>query len=401
MQPIKFLGRLTIILLLISCVCSVLAETKDIHARKVKVGGARPKAKPKVAAPKVKAKSKTRAIAKAKPKRKPKLKPKTKVPTKAKPKAKAPAKATPKGKTSAKKSAPKNAAKSCPLPKKGNRLRAFETNEELDAYYGIVKRDFSTPEVRIRGRLIEKRTDACGFNELRDQPEAKRGCRANTDRFVIDVATGNLVKQGQGPDPSSTRKVACDHIIELQLVANVMDKTGVCAAAQRMLAAGGFQAGLAPSIAKKMQELFDEHIVPTVNGASNVIFLDSGVNQSKKTYVQKFMNQPTASLPGGTATNTGNHAAHIRTYLTDSTIRTKSLESAEDIDDQIAAFLQAAKQEALQELQKKKDKAGARCTETQQTRLATAESVISAEPARSKDTNYPDIQALWAEISNL
>ncbi|KAK1221804.1 hypothetical protein PQX77_015383 [Marasmius sp. AFHP31] len=421
MQPIQFLGRLTIILLLISCVCSVLADAKDLHARKVKVSGAKPKAKPKVAAPKVKAKPKAKASAKAKPKPKPKPKtktkapakaaPKTKAPAKAKPKAKAPtkapakavpktkapAKATPKGKTAAKKPAPKNAAKSCPVPKKGNRPRAFETDEELDAYYGIVKRDFNTPAVAIRGRSIEKRTNVCGFHELRDQAEAERGCSANTARFVIDATTGNLVKQGQGRVPG----VACDHIIELQLVADVMANTGACTAAERMLRAGGFQVGLAPSLSDKMKALIDKHIVPTVNGASNVIFLDSGVNQSKNTYVQKFKGTPTNTLPDGTATNTGADAAQIRTYLTDGTIRNQSLRSSVAIDTKIAKFLQAAKQEALKELKKRQDKAGAQCTETQQTKFATDESVISAEPANSKKANFPDTQALWAKISDL
>ncbi|KAJ8081423.1 hypothetical protein PM082_007265 [Marasmius tenuissimus] len=390
-------------------------SSKDlsIHARKVKVGGAKPKAKPK-AAPKVKAKPKAKApakTAKAKPKAKvkPKLKtkapaetvPKTKAPTKAPakaaPKTKAPAKATPKGKTPAKKPAPKNAAKSCPVPKKGNRPRAFETEEELDAYYGIVKRDFSAPDVAIRGRSIEKRTNVCGFHELRDQAEAERGCSANTARFVIDATTGNLVKQGQG----RVAGVACDHIIELQLVADVMANTGACTAAERMLRAGGFQAGLAPSLAEKMKELIDKHIVPTVNGASNVIFLDSGVNQSKKTYVQKFKGKATASLPDVTTTNNGADAAQIQTYLTDSTIRNQSLRSSVAIDTKIEKFLQAAKQEALKELKKRKDKAGTQCTETQQTKFATDESVISAEPANSKKTNFPDTQALWAKISDL
>ena len=187
-------------------------------------------------AKKTKAKAKPPAVSKAKPKpaTKQKAPPKPKTPAKSKPPTQKPQ--NPKGKTTGAKTkatppkatskatvssgdkpkgnipAPRNGTakvspgplgvdslsltdhhdQACPLPKQGKR-EFFRTEEEEDAYYGIVRRDYNR-DVTIRGRSIEKRTNVCGFHELRDQDLAEEGCNKALERisFVTNPA-GALV----------------------------------------------------------------------------------------------------------------------------------------------------------------------------------------------------------------
>ncbi|KAG7087574.1 hypothetical protein E1B28_013528 [Marasmius oreades] len=420
MQLILSLGRLSLLLILISCVCLALAEPNDIASGGLQVRAAKTKAKTKVKAPPVvAAKPKVKA---ATPKAKvttpttkattPKAKvttPKAKATTaktavttpKAKPTTKTPPKTTkPPGNSTATTPSKTGAATSCPIPKKGKRA-FFETDEELDAYYGIVQRDINR-DVKIKGRSIEKRTNVCGFHELRDQDVANDGCQAVLpSAFVIDAATGNLVEQQVQNQPAGT---ACDHIIELQLVADVMQNTGACKAAELMLKAGGFKSlpeagGI--SLTAKMKALIDKHVVPAVNGQRNVVFLDSGVNQAKNIYVQQFKGVATAQLPRGATVNNGAKAAQIRSYLTNAAIRVRTTTGAATLDNAIGNFLNAAKVDATKELEKRKTKAGQQCSEREQVILAQDASTIEAEPARSKQANFPSMQALWAKISDV
>ncbi|KAL0056635.1 hypothetical protein AAF712_016759, partial [Marasmius tenuissimus] len=264
MLAVQIFTKLSLILILLSGICSVLAITENTSAGGLQLRAAKSKTRAKAPPP---AKPKVNSKAKAKtPKPKPATpKAKPAVAGKAKPKTTVPAKASP-TKTSPTKLPPKTGdGKSCPLPKKEKRDLAFETVEEIDTYYGIGKREMNRA-VTIRGRSIEKWTNVCGFHELRDQPFAEARCQAALPNlsFVLDI-TGNLVKVQQGATPIRPPDVACDHIIELQLVADVMERKQICAAAERMLKAAGFIPGRTPNLTLKMKELIDEFVVPAVN----------------------------------------------------------------------------------------------------------------------------------------
>ncbi|KAJ8091430.1 hypothetical protein PM082_024348 [Marasmius tenuissimus] len=418
MQPITLLGRLSLLLVLIACVCSVLAQSGDSHAGRLTVRATKPKTKAKApvaskakAKPKAKPKpqaNKTKAKAPAKPKTpaKAKIPAKPKTPTKPKSPAKAkstttkvklkttaPTKATPTGKSAP---APKNGtAKACPLPTKKPKRDIFSmTDEEREFYYGMKRETHRA--VGIRGRSIQKRTNVCGLLELRDQDEAEKGCRATLPiSFVVNG--GNLVEEQSQTQPDST---ACDHIIELQLVADVMKNTGACDAALAMLEAGGFKAGVGPvSLADKMNQLIKTHIVPTVNGKDNVVFLDKNVNQAKNTYVQQFKGKPTAGLPRrGSQLNNSPSAALLKSYLTNKVVVDMTKRSSDALDKKIQAFLNAAQVDALKKLDENSDK---RCTGTQQDGdKEKAKKIIAADRNR-KDPAFPTVTELWGKISAL
>ncbi|KZS88703.1 hypothetical protein SISNIDRAFT_489944 [Sistotremastrum niveocremeum HHB9708] len=131
-------------------------------------------------------------------------------------------------------------------------------------------------------------TRVCGV-ALRDADRQDCINRPGIQQFTFaGAATGTVVARqmtiAPGNNPPNT--VQCEHVLELQVAQHVLLSSGFCDVLTAFRAAVGQGAQSAAEIM--------EGIVAAINARNNLFFLQTDVNKSKATYVQKVLSNAVA-----------------------------------------------------------------------------------------------------------